>query len=144
MDYICKLCGGGYCPGKLCRGTCLREFVWGRRVVTKVEVSSRKATQVKICTSKLNWKNILQDMSILPLQYRQWKWRLSLIWFNLSVFLLSFLRDVVCHFVQGGYKKKQYPLALVIAPTRELASQIYDEARKVILWIFVGVSVAGR
>ncbi|XP_071838906.1 ATP-dependent RNA helicase DDX3X-like isoform X3 [Apostichopus japonicus] len=30
----------------------------------------------------------------------------------------------------GGYKKKQYPLALVIAPTRELASQIYDESRK--------------
>jgi len=27
-------------------------------------------------------------------------------------------------------RRKQYPLALVIAPTRELACQIYDEARK--------------
>jgi ATP-dependent RNA helicase DDX3X len=27
--------------------------------------------------------------------------------------------------------RKQYPLCLVMAPTRELASQIYDEARKV-------------
>jgi superfamily II DNA/RNA helicase len=27
--------------------------------------------------------------------------------------------------------RKQYPLCLVLAPTRELASQIYDEARKV-------------
>lgn len=29
--------------------------------------------------------------------------------------------------------RKQYPLCLVLAPTRELASQIYDEARKVII-----------
>ncbi len=32
----------------------------------------------------------------------------------------------------GRNNRKQYPLCLVLAPTRELASQIYDEARKVV------------
>lgn len=27
-------------------------------------------------------------------------------------------------------RRKQYPLGLVLAPTRELATQIFDEARK--------------
>ncbi|KAF5306659.1 hypothetical protein FQA39_LY08848 [Lamprigera yunnana] len=29
-----------------------------------------------------------------------------------------------------GYRRKQYPLGLVLAPTRELATQIYDESKK--------------
>lgn len=29
-----------------------------------------------------------------------------------------------------SYRRKQYPLGLVLAPTRELATQIYDESKK--------------
>lgn len=32
--------------------------------------------------------------------------------------------------IQRGYRRKQYPLGLVLAPTRELATQIYDESKK--------------
>lgn len=45
------------------------------------------------------------------------------------------LHDIVClpDSPQPRYmssRRKQYPLCLILAPTRELASQIYDEGRK--------------
>uniref|UniRef100_A0A1Y1MVT3 RNA helicase n=1 Tax=Photinus pyralis TaxID=7054 RepID=A0A1Y1MVT3_PHOPY len=32
--------------------------------------------------------------------------------------------------INRGYRRKQYPFGLVLAPTRELATQIYDESKK--------------
>jgi len=49
----------------------------------------------------------------------------------------AFLVPILNQILEGGpvatksyNRKKQYPLGLVLAPTRELASQIYEEARK--------------
>lgn len=46
------------------------------------------------------------------------------------IFSGNHLKDFV--YVNGTKKKKLLPVALVLAPTRELALQIYEEARKVI------------
>lgn len=47
--------------------------------------------------------------------------------------LTCFNKHYFIHSQENGRygRRKQYPLSLVLAPTRELALQIYDEARKV-------------
>lgn len=53
----------------------------------------------------------------------------------ISLFLIIIVAKQHCfsHTQDSGRygRRKQYPLSLVLAPTRELALQIYDEARKV-------------
>ncbi|CAN0209470.1 unnamed protein product, partial [Phaeothamnion confervicola] len=47
--------------------------------------------------------------------------------------LISLLREGAPQFPEeagGGRRRKSYPTGLVLAPTRELTSQIYDEARR--------------
>ena len=58
-----------------------------------------------------------------------------LVYFTVN-FILTFSSLVVLRRGQAsggrGYgRRKQYPVGLVLAPTRELALQIYDEAKKV-------------
>lgn len=51
-----------------------------------------------------------------------------------AAFLVPILNQMYEHGppnnMQRGYRRKQYPLGLVLAPTRELATQIYDESKK--------------
>ncbi|RMZ55871.1 hypothetical protein APUTEX25_003837, partial [Auxenochlorella protothecoides] len=47
----------------------------------------------------------------------------------------AFCFPIIAHALHGGFQpgargRKAFPLALVLSPTRELSSQIYDEARK--------------
>ncbi len=59
------------------------------------------------------------------------------VWWRKEVLLLSWKHFVLVFLKQenGKYvRRKQYPMSLILAPTRELALQIYDESRKVCFW----------
>lgn len=53
-----------------------------------------------------------------------------------AAFLVPILNQMYEHGIKGAppnnrsYRRKQYPLGLVLAPTRELATQIFEEAKK--------------
>jgi superfamily II DNA/RNA helicase len=69
---------------------------------------------------------------------------------------IAFLLPIVNKMLKDGYDdkgrdQKAFPIALILVPTRELAEQIYKEARKIlsntgitIVKVFGGVSISGQ
>jgi len=50
-----------------------------------------------------------------------------------AAFLIPVIQHILVHGVSPAERRRSLPIALVMAPTRELALQIYDESRKLVL-----------